>query len=92
MSEEKNTADSNEDAAKNVNGNGKNMPKWKKRTIKWGSIAAVVILLLIFLPGIIVTFVVPPVASQVLKTKVEIGFAFINIFTFFHDYIDIIII
>ena len=80
MSEEKNTADSNEDAAKNVNGNEKNMPKWKKRTIKWGSIAAVVILLLIFLPGIIVSYVVPPIASQVLKTKVEIGFAFINVF------------
>ena len=56
------------------------MPKWKKRTIKWGSIIAVVFLCLLFAPGIIVSHVVPPIASQILKVKVEIGSAFINIF------------
>ena len=56
------------------------MPKWKKRTIKWGSIAVVIFLCLLFIPGIIVQHIVPPIASEILKVKVEIGSAFINIF------------
>ena len=54
--------------------------KRKKRLIVWGSIGLAVILILLFLPGIIVSHVVPPIASQLLKVKVEIGSAYINIF------------
>lgn len=56
---------------------------WSKRKKRWslaGVIVAIVLLLLLFLPGIIVSHVVPPIASKILKVKVEIGSCFINIF------------
>ena len=45
-----------------------------------GCIFAVILLALIFIPGTVVKQHVPPVASQLLKVKVEIGSCFINIF------------
>ncbi len=54
--------------------------KRKKRLIQAAGIALVVVLLLLFLPGIIVSHIVPPVASEILKVKLEIGSCFINIF------------
>lgn len=74
-----NASESNisEDAADNGK---KTVSKRKKRCIVWGSIVLAVILVLLFLPGLVVHYVVPPIATQLLKTKVEIGSAYINIF------------
>lgn len=56
---------------------------WSKRKKRWsmaGCIVVFIFLLLLFLPGLIVSHIVPPVASELLKVKVEIGPCFINIF------------
>lgn len=76
-----NTTASESTTSENLSGNAeKKCPKCRKRLIKWGSIILIIVLVLLFLPGIIVSYIVPPVASQLLKTKVEIGSAFINVF------------
>ncbi len=58
----------------------KPVSKKKKRLIVWSSVIVAIFLILLFLPGIIVQHVVPPVATQLLKVKVEVDSAFINIF------------
>lgn len=81
MEENKEVTNSEATTSENSSDNGKQpVSKRKKRCIFWGSIVLAVILVLLFLPGIIVSHVVPPIASQLLKVKVEIGSAYINIF------------
>lgn len=79
MSEEKEKINAANDAVQ-PDENKKNTPKRKKRIIIWCSILAAIILILLFLPGIIVKHIVPPVATKLLKVKVEVDSAFINIF------------
>lgn len=62
------------------NSNAGKMSKKKKRCIIWTGVIIGILLVLLFLPGIIVQHVVPPIASKLLKVKVEIGSAYINIF------------
>ena len=64
------------------NADAKPAKKSKKKIILTviGCIFAVILLALIFIPGTVVKHVVPPIASQLLKVKVEIGSCFINIF------------
>ena len=66
----------------NIAENEKPAKKSKKKVILSviGCIFAVILLALIFIPGTVVKHVVPPIASQLLKVKVEIGSCFINIF------------
>ena len=66
----------------NITENEKPAKKSKKKIILSviGCVFAVILLALIFIPGTVVKHVVPPIASQILKVKVEIGSCFINIF------------